>query len=250
MCHILFAKLRIFGPGAYRWPVAMVLRRMRDILEAGREDHAGLVHGLASLVPGVACTFCELDLPTRRLLSYHDSADRPANCGPDHPYWRLRHEHPTCRYNLTTGSIDVVQIIDFLPMRRFRRTQIYAEMFKPKGVEHLMSVPLPTAPGRTRVYLFGREAGAGFSETERDLLTLLQPHLYNLYRDAAQRPRVRLTRRQLEVMRCVALGMTNDETARQLSITTATVAKHLENTYARLGVTTRTAAVTRVFHGS
>jgi len=48
-------------------------------------------------------------------------------------------------------------------MRLFRQTQIYAELFQPAGVEHLMSVPLPTAPGRTRVYLFGREAGSGFA---------------------------------------------------------------------------------------
>jgi len=84
---------------------------------------------------------------------------------------------------------------------------------------------------------------------KRQLLTLLQPHLYQLYQHAADRrnPRVRPTERQLEVLRCVALGMTNDETARQLSISPGTVSKHLENAYARLGVTSRTAAVARVF---
>jgi len=146
---------------------------------------------------------------------------------------------------MATGSLDVVQIQDFVPMQQFRRTQLYAEMFQPEGIDHLLSVPLPTAPGRTRVYLFGREAGSPFSEAERDLLTLLQPHLYELYR--SRRPRVRLTRRQLGVLRCIALGMTNEEAARQLCVTAGTVAKHLENTYARLGVTTRTAAVARVF---
>lgn len=217
---------------------------MREVLEEGRQDHASLVHGLASLVPGLVCSFCELDLPTRRCLSYRDTAGSPGEMADDDPYWRLRHEHPPCRH-LETGSLDVVQIQDFISIRRFRQTQIYAELFKPLGVEHLMCVPLPTAPGRTRVYLFGRGAGSGFTEAERDMLTLLQPHLYELYRSV--RPRVRLTRRQLDVLRCVAMGMTNEEAARQLCVTAGTVAKHLENTYARLGVTTRTAAISRVF---
>ncbi|HEX6871231.1 MAG TPA: helix-turn-helix transcriptional regulator, partial [Micromonosporaceae bacterium] len=57
----------------------------------------------------------------------------------------------------------------------------------------------------------------------------------------------RLTRRQLDVVRCAAQGMSNEEIAGRLFITPSTVRKHLENTYARLGVTSRTAAVTRVF---
>jgi DNA-binding CsgD family transcriptional regulator len=220
---------------------------MREVLEEGRQDRTSLVHGLASLVPGVFCVFNELDLPTRRQLSYHDNIGGPAEMARDDPYWRLRHQHPACRH-METGSLDVVQIIDFVPMRLFRRTQIWVEMFKPEGIDHLISVPLPTAPGRTRVYLFGREAGHPFTEDERDMLTLLQPHLYELHRQ--NRPRVNLTRRQLDVLRCVAMGMSNGEAARQLCVTEGTVAKHLENAYARLGVTSRTAAVTRVFPGA
>lgn len=219
---------------------------MREVLEAGRHDHSSLVHGLASLVPGLFCSFCELDLPTRRLLSYHDTDGFSGAMTPDDPYWRLRHQHPACRH-LETGSLDVVQIRDFISLSSFRRTEIYAELFRPEGIEHLMCLPLPTAPGRTRVYLFGREAGSGFTEAERDMLALLQPHLYELYRLTRAHPPAHLTRRQFDVLRCVAMGMTNEEAARQMCVTPATVAKHLENVYARLGVATRTAAVTRVF---
>jgi DNA-binding CsgD family transcriptional regulator len=41
----------------------------------------------------------------------------------------------------------------------------------------------------------------------------------------------------------VARGYTNDEVARALWISPGTVRKHLENAYAKLGVSTRTAAV-------
>ena len=41
--------------------------------------------------------------------------------------------------------------------------------------------------------------------------------------------------------------MSNDQIARHLVISPGTVTKHPENAYARLGVTSRTAAVARVF---
>jgi DNA-binding CsgD family transcriptional regulator len=59
------------------------------------------------------------------------------------------------------------------------------------------------------------------------------------------RPDVDLTAREREVLTLVARGMTNPEIARLLWLAPSTVAKHLENIYAKLGVKTRTAAVAR-----
>jgi len=59
------------------------------------------------------------------------------------------------------------------------------------------------------------------------------------------RPDVDLTAREREVLTWVARGMTNPEIARLLWLAPSTVAKHLENIYAKLGVKTRTAAVAR-----
>jgi DNA-binding CsgD family transcriptional regulator len=52
-----------------------------------------------------------------------------------------------------------------------------------------------------------------------------------------------LTRRELEVVRCVAEGLTNEEIAKRLWIEVPTVRKHLEHVYDKLGVRNRTAAV-------
>ena len=52
-----------------------------------------------------------------------------------------------------------------------------------------------------------------------------------------------LTRRELEVLDLVAEGLMNKEVAAELVVSPATVRKHLENVYAKLGVHTRTAAV-------
>ena len=52
-----------------------------------------------------------------------------------------------------------------------------------------------------------------------------------------------LTRRELEVLACIARGATNREAALQLYLSEKTVGRHLANIYAKVGVSSRTAAV-------
>ena len=61
-----------------------------------------------------------------------------------------------------------------------------------------------------------------------------------------EEPNVALTRRQRDVLRCIAAGKTTVETARLLWVTEATVSKHLEHVYRKLGVTNRTAALAKL----
>ncbi len=56
---------------------------------------------------------------------------------------------------------------------------------------------------------------------------------------------VELTAREREVLAWVTRGKTNAEVASLLWLAPSTVRKHLQNIYAKLGVTTRTAAVAR-----
>lgn len=58
-----------------------------------------------------------------------------------------------------------------------------------------------------------------------------------------------LTRRQAEVLRLVALGSSTEQVAAALGISPATVRKHLEHVYDRLGVTSRTGAVATAWAG-
>jgi DNA-binding CsgD family transcriptional regulator len=51
-----------------------------------------------------------------------------------------------------------------------------------------------------------------------------------------------LTQREVEVLALVTRGMTNKEIASALQISVKTAGRHLENVFAKLGVTTRSAA--------
>jgi len=57
-----------------------------------------------------------------------------------------------------------------------------------------------------------------------------------------------LSRRELEVLELVAAGSTNREAAARLFITEATVKSHLLNSYGKLGVADRAAAVAEAFN--
>ena len=52
-----------------------------------------------------------------------------------------------------------------------------------------------------------------------------------------------LTPREIEILRRVAGGATNKQVAEQVCISEKTVGRHLANIYAKLGVSSRTAAV-------
>ena len=61
--------------------------------------------------------------------------------------------------------------------------------------------------------------------------------------DRMRRPTLSLTARELEVLRLVALGRSNDAIARELFLSRATVKSHLAHVYDKLGVQSRTEAI-------
>ena len=91
------------------------------------------------------------------------------------------------------------------------------------------------------------EGLARSGRVSEDQLKLLRPHLAEVYdqHQEALSGTPELTVRQWEILRLVSDGFTNGQIARRLGLSEATVRKHLENTYSRLGVTNRTSAVSR-----
>jgi DNA-binding CsgD family transcriptional regulator len=82
--------------------------------------------------------------------------------------------------------------------------------------------------------------------TARDvaLLTMLEPALGRVVRLSSAIPSsAPLTAAERRVLELVSRGASNQEAAEELFVSVATVRKHLENAYRKLGVRSRTAAV-------
>jgi len=176
----------------------------------------------------------------------------------DRAYWQHYQASQFCSYPVRTGDLrSIVKLSDFYSARQWHSTGMYTDRCRPMGVEHTLMLCLPEPPSRNagpgrhlRLYL-DRGPGPDFSERDRALLVLLRPHLHQAYLDAERRrhPVPRLTPRQQDLLRLLGAGLTNTQIARRLGISEGTVRTHLEHIYERLGVSSRTAAVTRAFPG-
>ena len=162
------------------------------------------------------------------------------------PDWPLRDSHDT----MTTTAL---RFSDALPNRLQRlRNAWYATVMRKHGVEHEMKLWLPSPPGTVRGFFFVRGAGRrDFDERHREVLTVLRPHLEAIRERWERRHRPPgLSDREAEIVHLLRDGLTNQEIADQLVISTGTVRTHLENIFGKLGVHSRTAAVTRAFEAS
>jgi DNA-binding CsgD family transcriptional regulator len=166
---------------------------------------------------------------------------------PDPHYWELYRSAAACNYADRTGDIiNVTKLSDFVSDRQWRASPMSIDYGF--GRARSLMVYLPDEPGRrTRLYLW-RGPGRDFDERDRLMLTLLRPHLIAAYRAAerSRQPPAALTTRQLELLQYVAQGYTNTQIARRMQLSEGTVRTHLNHIYERLGVTSRTAAVTRM----
>lgn len=234
-------------------------------LELGATYPSAFVRRLGGLVHGVNHPlYRENDLVERRSPLMIDADGRYVDDA-DELYWTIGPCAIT-QYRSTTGDLSAARLSDVVAWRRYRESPIYREYYAPEGVGHMLDLGLPARPGWQRTILFCRDrADRDFSERDRDVLELLRPHLLArearaaLWRrlgdvagadDASSEPEASLTIREREIVFLAARGRTNAQIAAELWITPATVKKHLENVFDKLGVRSRSAAANRVYAGT
>ena len=167
-------------------------------------------------------------------------------------FWEHYWSTPAANYPDCSGDLrSVIKISDFYSARQWHSTGFYHDCARPEGIEHELTLCLPAGPGRILRLVFVRGPGPDFSDRDRDLLTVLRPHLHQAYLDAERRrhPSPQLTDRHWDLLHLLAAGHTNAQIARRLGISEGTVRTHLEHIYRLLGVSSRAAAVTRAFTG-
>jgi DNA-binding CsgD family transcriptional regulator len=251
-------------------PVTVRRRDLRALAAIVSEDRPDLPDGeglppslLADLMAQIRCDALSLDGWDARRQMWWFSQEVPARDagGTDYGaleqvFWEHYWDCPPASYPARTGDLrSVIKCSDFYSARQMHSTAMYTDHDRPLGLEHCLMLflpsALPPAAGRGRYVQLTllRGPGPDFSERDRAVLTLLRPHLHQAYLAAERRrhPVPQITPRQKDLLRLVATGHTNTQIARRLDISEGTVRTHLENIYERLGVSSRTAAVTRAF---
>jgi DNA-binding CsgD family transcriptional regulator len=238
------------------------LRTLAGIVtdDRGEPPAEGLPLSLLSDLSGlIRCDFLSFQShDSDRRATWFDQAVPPEAGGSENDdelvFWAHYWDSLPCSYPERTGDLrSITKTSDFYSARQWHSTGMYRDCVP--GVEHEIMVCLPAdpgwtaGPGRTVRLIFFRGPGRDFSERDRALLTLLRPHVHRAHLDAERRrhPVPQLTPRQWELLRLVAAGHTNAQIARRLGVSEGTVRIHLQNIYARLHVSSRTAAVTRAF---
>ena len=204
----------------------------------------GFTVALLGVLPADEITFNDLDVRV-----HHCTVVKLLPIGaeePDDVVWRHFWDTLSCSYAERVGRLRGGATVGGLRGdRHWHCTLAQADGLVPGGKTLVM--PLPAPPGIARRLVFSRGCGPRFSGAERDAAVLLQPHIADALRVQGRRAASRLlTGRQRELLRLVAAGHDNTEIASQLGVSPATVRKHLENAFARLEVSIRTAAVARI----
>ncbi len=99
----------------------------------------------------------------------------------------LLHEHPLVQHQHLRGQwrMGAAQISDFLSQRQFRDTAIYQEFFRPIGSEDQLGMYVEEQNRGALTVCFNAGRPGTFTERDREILTFLQPHLIQAFKNAA-----------------------------------------------------------------
>jgi DNA-binding CsgD family transcriptional regulator len=186
-------------------------------------------------------------------------ADPPPHADLIGAFIRYAHQNPLVAHYAETGDGRALRFSDVMSLEELHRLELWQQVYKPLRVDYQIAFTLPPERDRILGVALSR-ASSDFTDDERDLLDGARSFLIQAYRNAllhtdalagaaarAGPPltaltALGLTTRQAEVLRLLATGISQDEIATTLAISSRTVAKHLERCYRVLGVVNRAAA--------
>jgi DNA-binding CsgD family transcriptional regulator len=165
--------------------------------------------------------------------------------------------HHYCHYDPfqqeARSKSTVCKVDDILPYKRWVTLPIYNEFYRPQNIHYKLSIYLRS---NDRVFgligMFRPKEHPDFSKKEIAKARILASHLTtalennirfsemqerkNLWREETLSEKYQLTKREIDIVRCVCQGLTNDEIGRRLYISRFTVETHLKNIFYKTSV--------------
>lgn len=242
------------------------LHALFTLVEDARRDAPGevipwaLLEGLGRLIHADSVQLCEMDwahecLVQQQLLIEGEGYATTSVVKDEGTatYFRASRNFRACTDpQLGVQTWRATRFSDFYTDREFLNTEAWTEHYGVDDpVRACLGVRLPGPPGHARRILFMRSTFTHFTDRDVMLLTLLRPHLHEIYLDAERRRNgiPKLTKREWEILQLAGEGLSNAAIGQHLFISPATVRKHMEHILDTLGVHSRSeAAATALPH--
>ena len=148
---------------------------------------AELLVELGHLVDADWVAYSELDRVRRQALLFVASSEEDCVEVEEELVWRVcLEEHPMCVRH-QDGHFGAMKLSDFLTRSELHRSWVYNNWFRTGGVEHELVVAIPSPLWHTKTFIVDRPGRRDFTERDRLVLDLLQPHLARLWQAARTR---------------------------------------------------------------
>jgi DNA-binding CsgD family transcriptional regulator len=235
------------------------LHALLTLLEDARRDDPGavvpqaLLDGLARLIDADSVQLTELDWVDERMVRqqfrWHGGESTATTTAAKDDftamYFHVSRNFRACTDpQLMPQTQRATRFSDFYTDLELRNTEAWIEYYQHIPVRTCLVVRLPCPPGHARRVVFMRSSASDFTDRDVMLLTLLRPHLHEIYLDAERRRNgvPKLTPREWEILQLAGEGLPNSAIAARLFISPATVRKHMEHIFDATGVRNRTEA--------
>jgi DNA-binding CsgD family transcriptional regulator len=215
---------------------------------------------LHELVPNDQVNYANLD-PATGLMDMATSAPSADWAKGVEGFGQHMWKHRMSNFDPTVNEGRPFFSTDFVTLRQFRDSDLYADCFRVLGMDHHGAVHVPTEDGRRLWFGLERAGARGYGERDRMMLTLVQPHLANARRLALARQRVTaelklhpgsfdalgFTGRESETAYWLTEGKTNVEIGLLMRLHVQTVKCHVTNLFNKTGTDNRLALTLRLF---
>src|SRR4051812_44037668 len=210
---------------------------------------------LRDLLGADEAEYFELQRADRMTLALTSSDEVVSAPGTDEAllrYGQLQNPIAWRRWSPTDGAL---RLSETIRRREFGRLEFYGEFMAPNGLWDVLKVWLWSSSESVACVQLWRHQG-DFGRREQDLLNVLQQDLIRLraqglagVADWTAHP-VQLTPREAGVLVWAVRGYADAEIAARLGAAQATIGKHLEHAYEKLGVRSRSQAIDQILFTS
>ena len=205
---------------------------------------------IRDLVGADEAVYFELRRDDRATIAYAQSDDVVSAAGTDEAMLVYSAQNPIgyLRWSPADGAL---RMSGRIRRRDLERLEFHGEFLRPNRLRDALKVWLSDADGSVACVLLWRY-GSDFTRRDQDILGVIHQDLIRLRKEALAGASswtgdgVSLTLREAEALVWAVRGHSHSEIADRLGLSSATVGKHLEHAYEKLGVRSRAQAVEKI----